>query len=413
MFPRRKPNPLGPRPVRPTWRPTLSHSTPITGNQLSHTGNQLSHHGNQLSNPREPLSHPGNQLSNSRDQLSNPRDQLGNRSNTSDQFRPSASVSKDRSLKSPKCNLKPELVKLRPVTPKCNLEPEIVKLKAVTPKCNLEPEIVKLKAVAPEARVYEDDQENGMHVIKRKRQFGGSLRFKRANSVLVSHPTADDSMLSKTRDDNDVTREILPSRDSETSHDKSRIRNNSYTREHAKSREQRSRDAMVADLKRDNEKINKKYNTSFSKFISKNLTSKSRSLGRPDPLSRKNAELDEKLRTHLKNKILSPIKAPTIATYNVPKSLGRPSVLPSKVTLPPSFTKSPTRPPQLTLQPAVKPSLPSPILHYNHPSFDDVISKRDNVIADYTRDDNNVTSCLDDTVLYTPIDQTTFPPPQV
>ena len=410
MFPRRKPNPLGPRPVRPTWRPTLRHMTPITstpvnqpshlGNQLSHPGNQLSNLRDQLSNPRGQLGNPHDQLSNPRDQLSNPRDQFGNRSNTSDQFRPSASVSKDRSLKSPKCNLKPEFVKL----------------KAVTPKCNLEPEIVKLKAVTPEARVFEDEQENGMHVIKRKRQFGGSLRFKRANSVLVSHPTADDSMLSKTRDDNDVTREILPSRDSEKSRDNSRSRNNSYTREHAKSREQRSRDAMVADLKRDNEKINKKYNTSFSKFISKNLTSKSRSLGRPDPLSRKNAELDEKLRTHLKNKIISPIKAPTIATYNVPKSLGRPSVLPPKVTLPPSFTKSPTRPPQLTLQPAVKSNLPSPILHYNHPSFDDVISKRDNVIgnvADYTRDDNNVTSCLDDTVLYTPIDQTTFPPPQV
>ncbi|XP_063691487.1 uncharacterized protein LOC134823832 isoform X1 [Bolinopsis microptera] len=400
MFPRRIPNPLGPRPVRPTWRPTYtlrSHMTPITpipvspddlvrGTQAAyiaaydndsirpvklspHYKNLLSNPGNHPSNQ---LSHPSNQLSNPRDQLSNPRDKLGNCSNTSD--------------KSPKCNLKPELVKL----------------KAVTPKGNLKPEIVKLKAVTPEARVFEGDQENGMNVIKRKRQFGGSLRFKRANSVLVSHPTADDSMLSKTRDDNDVTREIPPSRD--------KSRSNSYTREHAK-----SRDSTVADLKRDNEKINKKYNTSFSKFISKNLTSKSRSLGRPDPLSRKNAKLDEKLRTHIKNKTISPIKAPTTATYNVPKSLGRPSVLPPKVT--PSLTKSPTRPPQITLQSAVKPNLPSPIIHYNHPSFDDVINKRDDVIgngADYTRDDNNVTSCIDDTVLYTPINQTTlaFPSPQ-
>ena len=59
-----------------------------------------------------------------------------------------------------------------------------------------------------------DFDSEGLTVIKRTRRFGGSLRFRRSDSLNVCHPTRDDTALSftrddtalsLTRDDNDVT----------------------------------------------------------------------------------------------------------------------------------------------------------------------------------------------------------------
>ena len=387
MYPRRSTNNSGSKgpvsgsgPVRSTWRP-ISASTPVCsvvpvrGSPAAPTTER----------PRNQLSNHSNQLINHTNKLSNHTNKLSGKSNNSGQLRPSAPGSENRA-------------------PTCHV--------------NRARGTVKQNVVASEGkdevRVFEDDRENGVNVIKRKRRFGGSLRFKRSDSVLVSHPVADDSALSTTRDDNDITREILSSRDQAKSRDLVKSRDSEALHSSAKSDKQESREALVAGLKRDNEKLNKKYNESLSRFIAKNLTSKSRSLGRPDPVSRRN-EKDDNLRSDLRRTILSPVKIPAITG-------SRPLVIPPKVKPPSSCPKIRPAAPAPSLKPNSRPDLPSPTILYDQLVTDDVTTHRDDVIAsrddvvgsaaNSTRDDNDVTSYIDDTVSFAPMDET-VPPQQV
>ena len=112
-------------------------------------------------------------------------------------------------------------------------------------------------------------------------------------------------------------------------------------------------------------------------------------------------------------KIPSPIKLQSQIPPNIDLYHQIPPHHPA--TVPPPFSQYFT-PPQSLPTRGVRPDLLSPLLHYDQPALPDVISSRDDVIiggADDTRDDNDVTSRLDDTVLFAKMEEISFAPSQV
>lgn len=174
-----------------------------------------------------------------------------------------------------------------------------------------------------------------MKVIQRNRRFGGSLRFRRSDSLHLAHPTVPHT------DDNDITRDMVV-----TSSPDDDVTLPSSLRQ-----------ATLAKLKCDREVLTRKFNDLNNRFTNyeKHLTVQSRSCGRTDPISR---------------------------------SCGRPEPI-SRA------SSATTRALHRTVLSV------SPTQHYDAPTDDSDVTMYH---PDITRDDNDLETCLDDTLQSTESD---------